>query len=295
VTHLAGDTSIFTDFAWVSAQQQQFRVDRGAVDLDRPALTADALIEALAAQLLAGQGAPVNVDRALAALEPLLRTSPHLVVIDNLETVADVEALLPMLARLCGPTKFLLTSRNLVPHLGIARYPVSELSQADALALVRHEAALRGLTHVAAASDDDLAPIYAAVGGNPLALRLVTGQLHLLSLPELLLSLREARGRRIEEMYSYVYWQAWHALSPAAQDTLLLMPVFSYTGGDLASITELSDIPDGELVDALALLVKLSLVNVAGDLRTRRYSIHRLTETFLLKEVLKWRGNAGSA
>jgi hypothetical protein len=34
--------------------------------------------------------------------------------------------------------------------------------------------------------------------------------------------------------------------------------------------------------------VNRSLVISRGDLEERRYSIHRLTETFLLNEVLKW-------
>jgi hypothetical protein len=36
--------------------------------------------------------------------------------------------------------------------------------------------------------------------------------------------------------------------------------------------------------------VRLSLVNVAGDLHHRRYSLHRLTVTFLLREIVKWQG-----
>jgi hypothetical protein len=35
-------------------------------------------------------------------------------------------------------------------------------------------------------------------------------------------------------------------------------------------------------------LTRLSLVEVGGDLEHRRYRIHRLTETFLLNEVVKW-------
>ena len=45
-------------------------------------------------------------ERVLAALEGRLREAPHLIVVDNLETVTDVETLLPTLARLAGPSKF---------------------------------------------------------------------------------------------------------------------------------------------------------------------------------------------
>jgi hypothetical protein len=39
---------------------------------------------------------------------------------------------------------------------------------------------------------------------------------------------------------------------------------------------------------ALTELVKRSLVDVRGTLVEPRYAIHRLTETFLLTEVIKW-------
>ena len=45
-------------------------------------------------------------------------------------------------------------------------------------------------------------------GGNPLALHLVTGQLYLLALPQVIENLREARGKRAEELYRFIYWDA---------------------------------------------------------------------------------------
>ncbi len=165
-----------------------------------------------------------------------------------------------------------------------------ELSETAALSLVRHEARLHGLPHVAGAGDDDLRPIYATVGGNPLALRLVTGQLHILPLQQVLENLRGAKGKRTEELYNFIYWSAWQRLPAAAREILALMPLFAQTGADLSAIQEVSDLAEDELVAALTYLAKLSLVNVSGDLHARRYGIHRLTESFLLKEVIKWQG-----
>jgi hypothetical protein len=287
VTGLAAGNSGYADFGWIGAQQEQYRVDRGIARLAAPALTADGLIEALAAQLLPGDTA-VSAPRALPALEARLRAVPHLIVVDNLETVADIEELLSVLSRLANPTRFLLTSREAALGPGVYRFPVPELGLTDALALVRGEAASRGLRHVAEVPDDDLAPIYGTVGGNPLALRLVAGQLHLLSLADVLDGLREARGRSVQDLYTYIYWRAWQGLTPQAQDTLTLMPLFAGGGADLTSIAAVSDLDEDDLIDALAVLVRLSLINVSGGLRARRYSIHRLTETFLLQEVIKW-------
>jgi len=66
------------------------------------------------------------------------------------------------------------------------------------------------------------------------------------------------------------------------------MPLFSDSGTELITIERISDVKEGALLEALEQLIGLSLVNVSGDFVTRRYGIHRLTETFLLQEVIKW-------
>lgn len=293
-TRLAQHPGGFADFAWVSVRQQtlplggpEFEERTGA-----PALTVPVLIEALAGQLLRSSGpAPVAADRALAALDTRLHQAPHLIVIDNLETLSDVASLAPTLARLAGPSKFLLTSRETLQGATlIYHYPVPELAETDALNLVRAEARLRNLSHVTEASNSDLRPIFETVGGNPLALRLVTGQLHLLTLGQVIDNLREARGKRAEELYRFIYWDAWRRLPADAQETLLLMPLFAGDGADITALQRVSDLAGASLMEALDTLVTLCLVTVSGDLHKRRYSIHRLTESFLLKEVIKWQG-----
>jgi hypothetical protein len=297
VLRLAEQSRAFDDYGWVSAQQQTLQMGGTVQTVERPALTAEGLIEALLTQLTAGTGelAPLDAGRALDALATRLHRTPHLVVVDNLETVADVTALLPVLTRLANPSKFVLTSRLSFPEQpGIYHFSVPELVEADALNLIRHEARLYNLPHVAAASDTDLHPLYATVGGNPLALRLVTGQLHLLTLAQVVENLRLAQGKKAEALYRYIYWAAWQRLPPGSQETLALMPLFAQEGADLAAIQRISDLPDEDLCEALEWLVTLSLVNVSGDLAVRRYSIHRLTESFLLREVIKWQGKSQS-
>ncbi|MBP7961638.1 MAG: ATP-binding protein [Caldilineaceae bacterium] len=288
----------FVDFGWVSAQQRSFDADTvlgsqaPPAHPARPALTATALIEALAAQLITGHNF-FSSTQAAQALAERLRQIPHLIVIDNLETVVDVESLLPTLSRLAGAGKFVLTSReSLRDQAGVHHFHVPELDEVDALALVRYEARRHNLPQVAAAPHPELAPLFAAVGGNPLALRLVVGQLHLLTITQAVEDLHEARGRRAEALYFYIYRQAWMRLGADEQDTLLLMPLFAQSGADLETLVGLSDLGRGLLVGALHTLARLNLVNVGGSLHSRRFSIHRLTESFLRKEVIRWQAEA---
>ena len=278
----------FLDYGWISAQQRAFDVSDSHSPIARPALTASGLIETLTAQLIENHTFFSSAEAAQ-ALEERLRHTPHLIVVDNLETVADVESLLPTLSRLSGASKFLLTSREILrDHPGLHHFLVPELGEADALTLIRYEARRHNLPQVAEAADRDLAPLYAAVGGNPLALRLVAGQLHLLTIDQVVEDLHEARGRSADALYFYIYRRAWMRLAAPAQDTLTLMPLFAQSGADLETLAQLSDLSRGELVESLQTLARLSLVNVTGTLHSRRFSIHRLTESFLRKEIIRW-------
>ena len=281
----------FSDFAWVSAQQQFFDPGGFVRAVDRPALTASDLTEALATQLLPASAVPrpFSMDKALRALQSVMRHSPHLVIVDNLETVSDLQTLVPLLKRLAGPSKFLLTSREaLYSDPDVHHVVVPELSRSHATQLVRHEAGLRNLPDVALADEKDLIPIFDTVGGNPLALKLVVGQLRTLPLDNDRPSISSVSTGKADELYRFIYWTSWRQLSAEAQSVLLLMPLFSDSGTELITIERISDVKEYALLEALEQLIGLSLVNVSGDFKARRYGIHRLTETFLLQEVIKW-------
>jgi hypothetical protein len=90
-------------------------------------------------------------------------------------------------------------------------------------------------------------------------------------------------------LYTHIYWQAWHALDPASRQLFLIMPLAQ--DGTLSQLTTLSELEIAELNQALAQLTTLSLIEARGDIEQRRYRIHRLTETFLLNEVVKWQSS----
>lgn len=281
----------FDDIGWVTAKQQVFSGQGGLRELDQPALSTDALIRTLLTQLL--PTTPLTPTMTRAELQALLRTHlgrrPYLIVIDNLETLTDIETLLDTLRDLANPTKFLLTARTSFFHeADVYHFPVPELSQALALHLVRQEAQIRNLPELRHASDSDLQPIVETVGGNPLAIRLVVGQLHLHALEVILENLRAARGQTMEQFYTYIYRQAWDALDETARRVLLVMPLVSHLGGSLDHICKVSGIDIGAVTDALGQLIHLSLVDSRGDLKSRRYTIHNLTATFLQEQVIRW-------
>lgn len=279
------------EIGWVSARTQVFGLGGAIRPIVRPALTSDALVDALAAQLLGdlpGLELRSHSERQ-SALQVRLKEKPHVIVVDNLETVLDVSSLLPLLRSLCDPTRFILTSRqSLFEEADIFHFPMPELDEPDALAFVRWEASLRNLPALQQASARELQPIYATVGGNPLALRLVVGLTHTHALDTVLADLTAARGTNIENLYEFIYRRAWNELDDTTRRAFLAMPLVSARGGTIDYLAEVSSLGVSEVRTALERLVALNLVDGRGDLHERRYTIHNLTRTFLQEQVARW-------
>ena len=128
------------------------------------------------------------------------------------------------------------------------------------------------------------------VGGNPLALRLVVGQLHVHALPVVLEALTLAQGQSIEQLYTYIYRQAWEALPQATRIAFLATALLPEPGERFAYLNDISGLSREALYSALHQLVRLNLLDrhAGEDLSSNRYAIHSLTRTFLMEQVRRW-------
>lgn len=292
VRRVIGEDITWDDVAWVTARQSEFHLNGKLVAVAKPALTVEMLVEQLCKQLCPNQLQPTSYtgEQFLSLLEEHLRNHKCLIVIDNLETLVDVECLLPALRRLMNPAKFILTSRqSFYAESGVYHVAVRELCEEDALALVRQEAQQSNLQQVVSARDEELRPIYRTVGGNPLALHLVVGQLHVFGLKQVLHDLHEAAGKTAENFYTYIFRRAWDYLDEPARRTLIAM-LFTSDYGD--TLTDLNvtcvELSLDDLRSGLRQLAMLNLVESRGGLDERRYTIHNLTRSFLHKQVVLW-------
>jgi hypothetical protein len=277
--------------AWATARQRVLNLGGHIDPLPTPALSADALVDVLCSQLLPDAAARprLSAGEKYQLLRAELKRTPHLVVVDNLETVQDVDVLLAHLRDFAEPSKFLLTSRHNLYHAhDIHHFSLPQLGRTPALELIRFEAEIRNLPGIATAGDDELAPIYDSVGGNPLALRLVVGQLHVHTLPAILQDLASVNSRKVENLYTFIYRRAWENLDEPGRRLLLTMPLTNSDGADLAFLAAVSEMEDADLRHALDTLVMCNLVDARGELHHRLYSIHSLTRTFLQEQVAKW-------
>jgi hypothetical protein len=158
------------------------------------------------------------------------------------------------------------------------------LGKTDTLALVRHEAETRGLPELARASRAELEPIHTVTGGNPLAIKLLVGQIHTLSLPVALAKFKSASDKPFSVLISFFYEAAWQTLDDDCRRVLSALMLVA-DSGQLQQIAAATELDEGRVVSCLHRLALLSLVQVSGGLYERWYSLHQLTQTFIAQKI----------
>ena len=273
----------FKKLAWVSAKQHDPLTELKSVQIEQPTLDNGVLITALLEQLGLSSSAKISLKQKTLALKRHLKKTPCLIVIDNLETVIDYQSLVPLLQKLVNPSKVIVTSRyRLQSYTDIFQFKLESLPQTEAIALMRKTAQHQTISLLSNVPDEALVQIYDIVGGNPLVLKLVVGQITYLDLPQLLKILKQIPDKTINALYHYIYEPIWQLLEATEHQVLLMMLLAQNSNyNHLLALTQFDQVT---LNSALQQLIRLSLIQVDGDLtKTRYYTIHRLTETFLLR------------
>lgn len=225
--------------------------------------------------------------RRLFHIRQILKATPYLIVIDNLEQETTLE-LLAQLHNLAQPSRFLLTTRIQPPqHSGILSLTLPGLSAKDVAHFGRHHAKELGLAELRQISDEEAMAIYNLVGGNPLALKLVVNLATVVPLDQILEDLTQAKLNQVEAMYRHIYWQTWQTLSDESQTLLKMMPLVADVGGTADQLAAISGLDKTSFWSAISELVKRSLLEVRGTAQSRRYGIHRLTAAYLQTEIIK--------
>ncbi|MBE2220823.1 MAG: hypothetical protein IAF02_04750 [Anaerolineae bacterium] len=274
----------FEEIAWTTAKQTHLSsLGRLKIESGRPALTFPLLIEKLADQFEIPDLPNMTQLKRQQIVNNYLRERACLVVIDNLETVADYRSLLPELRANQNPSKFLLTSRlRLFDEPGVYSLSLKELSRESAFELLREEASRTGFSTLSDSTNEDLQKIYDAVGGHPLALKLVVGQLRFRSLSRVLDRYEVGGQKGSDKIFDYIYQEIWETLDDNSKMILLALSQASEIGFTFDHIMSISGLSEMHVDQSLENLILLSLVDLGGSLHERRYRLHRLTEVFLL-------------
>jgi hypothetical protein len=276
------------DILWISARQEWINAKGELEQLTDPARSLEDVLVRLVRQLGHERLTGLPVEQKLQELQPLLSGSPYLIVVDNLETVIDTQALVPALYRLSGATRFVLTSRETLQHFPyVHSVGVPELNQAESQLLIETELMRRKRKESLTLAD--MEAIYQVTGGVPLALKLTAAQIGKYPLAIILNELRETREQMPEMLFTYIYRRTWNILNDLARQLLLSMLDASPEGEDIQWLQQMSELYEKEFGDALAQLMDCSLIEVTGLFQEPQYRLHRLTATFLHTDILvRW-------
>ena len=226
-------------------------------------------------------------DQKKAAVKQLLQQKQVLIVLDNLETVADNEKLVSDIFQILGRSKLLITSRHHLLHNSIYRIELRGLSENQGVKFLRVEATVRNIRQVAEAEDKLLVEVQKITGGAPLAMKLVVGQMSRKPATIVLNTLIGASSKGPDyDFYRFIYWYSWDLLMETAQETLVDMSVFPpIIGGAAEDVVSISQVENNLFWPAMEQLILMSLVDRTGSLDQERYALHPLTYYFIRSDI----------
>jgi len=285
VARRAVEVGLFEDALWESAKQYELL---GGTVVARPdaAITKESLLNSLARQLGRFEMLQLHPDERRLRLQYILQHNPYLIVVDNLETVEDYQALVEELANLLKPSRAILTSRvRLEPNEHIQEVHVKGLSESAAIEFLRQEAQDKGVSPIAVAEEVVLKRIVKATGGMPLAMKFFIAQVSAgLSIGEELQRLEKAENEEI--LYHFIYFDLWSTLTIPSQKILVAIPAFAASVPRFL-LQPVARVADDEFEPAAGDLVRKSLVERTDheDIQKRRYSVHQLTRHFINSDL----------
>lgn len=291
---------VFKHFVWTSAKTEQFVGERIA-KIERSEYSFDELLREIYRQCdlaAAGKGEKtvdarqLSLEERQASVRRLLQNERVLIVLDNLETVANSDELVLRLMEILGQSKLLITGRHFL-KLDVFHINLSGLTLEGTISFLQTESRQRGIGALAKASQASFKEIHTVTGGAPLALKLVVGRVSRQPLKVLLETIREASIRgQAYEFYSFMFRHDWDTLDMNARALLVDMSVFPpLKGGRVKDVDAITQVEPRAFWPAMDQLVSLSLVDKIGRVGEERFALHPLTQNFVRSDITKeWSG-----
>jgi hypothetical protein len=285
VARRAAQAGLFQDVLWESAKQYEL-LGAQLVTLPDAGVTKEALLNSLARQLGRYEMLQLRIEERRLRLQYLLQHNPYLIVVDNLESVEDNQAVVDELATMLGPSRAIFTSR-ITPDMGEhgQAIPVKGLSESTALDFLRREAAAAGVAALAGAEQGLLRRVAVVTGAMPLAMKFVIAQIRA-GVPTEAELQRLASADNEVMLYRYIYFDLWSTLSIPSQKILVAIPAFAASVPRFL-LQPVARVADGEFESAAGDLVRKSLVEQVDNVEPakRRYSVHQLTRHFVNSDL----------
>lgn len=219
----------------------------------------------------------------------VLRQNRSLLIVDNFETIendGEIKAFLNSISINC---KILITSRNnTIVSPDQITLQVDTLTDKDAVLLMRKELQKNSRPELSA---DEYLKLLGAIGGSPLAIKWSIGQIatngH--TVDTICSQLRDGAVAGSIELFKNIFELAWQELNNIQKDILYLLQFF-VTPVSAKALWKLSILTDEtQFTCELSKLLQLSLIdsNLESNVERRFFSLHSLTNSFILTELKK--------
>ncbi len=219
----------------------------------------------------------------------VLKHNRSLLIVDNFETIEDDTEIKAFLNSISSNCKILITSRNnTVVSPNQVTLQIDTLTNKNAILLMRKELEKYGRPELAM---EDYKKLLVAIGGSPLAIKWVIGQIttngH--TVDTICSQLREGVVAGSIELFENIFEMAWQELNDIQKDILYLLQFF-VTPVSAKALWKLSGLADEtQFACELGKLLQLSLVdsNLESNIEKRFLSLHSLTNSFISTELKK--------
>lgn len=286
------DQNSFDSVIWMSASHLSF----SGVELLGNYMTFEAILDVIGSTLAESDFSKQVLIEKKQRVKMMLANRRVLIVLDNMETAIEPQNnIVEQLAPLLGFSRVLLTSRH---HFRGELHQISltGLDQTESLALIKQIGLSHDIKKVQMASSNELQSITETIGGSPLAIKLVVGQLNLFDIEIVLKYLREVTplkglrsGGEYLHFYKFIFNRSWRLLKKKDKQILLCMAKFNTDeGSHLAALQYITRFEMEILVSCIENLWEFSFLEVRpmASLQTR-YCLHPLTQYFILSDIAK--------
>jgi len=269
-----------------TAKQELF-AEGEIIQLQSSTLDYEGLLDGLGRQLQKWELLAMSAKEKEVFLSQMFLKSHYLVIVDNLETASNAQAIAARLSSILGSSQAIMTSREKLRNNSSYSMVLQGLSLKDSNYFLRSESQRVGTNALMRASQTLLSEVHDLSGGSPMAMKLLVAQAKYLDLDVVLEQLRNAKGN----LFPFIFRQSWEQLIPEAQNLLIYI---GKTVVESVSLKELvqAQIADshGKLIAAIDQLVGYSLLNYSHSQAEIRYHIHPLTRQFVMSDLPRmWR------
>lgn len=294
----------FDRVVWISVADKLFGTTTN-IAMGNVTLTLESVFSEIARQVERPDLLTGDPKNKLGKFKGFLSSKAVLLILDNLETVSDVESLIMTLdlELLAGSrSSMLMTSRRQFAYDPIRKFELHGLSQVGSATLICNLIEANSLSEIDTLSQDQLTRIHHATHGHPLAIRLVVGQMAKTHNLEYVLSrLEQSHHTLVEHFYTFIYRWLWEEISEDSHYLLLALAnlppnigeEISFIHNLLSSIE--SPVVDDRFYSAIHELRQVSLVEMYRRESKLWYALHTLTRNFILSDIVRqklWDGGS---